>query len=246
MTKEQIKLYEDIGKEQPSWVRKKILANLPPTKAEAKQLNAFLTGVRQIANTTRGFDISKEPAHQPKIDAAISELQKMLDKTPKARAIVYSHFLESGIDPYKKKLEELRIPHGTFTGDMPRAQRDQMVRDYNAGKLKALLLSSAGGEGLDLKGTRLIQLLEPHWNEEKLKQVIGRGIRYKSHAGLPKEDQNVLVQRFLATRPPVGLAEHIRLRKPGYSVDEYLSEMGARKERLNSLVRDMLRESEDK
>lgn len=120
-----------------------------------------------------------------------------------------------------------------------------MVRDYNDDKLKALLLSSAGGEGLDLKGTRLIQLLEPHWNQEKLKQVIGRGIRYKSHAALPEDERNVRVQRYLATRAPSGLLERVGLKKPGYGVDQYLDEMGARKERLNQQVREMLREPED-
>jgi len=242
MTRDQMKLYENVGKDQPGWLRRKVLMNLPPTKAEAKQLNAFLTGVRQVANTTQGFDTSAHPAHQPKIDRAVTELQSMLAKNPRAKAIVYSHYLESGIDPYKKKLEELHIPHGSFTGEMPRAERDRMVKDYNSGKLKALLLSSAGGEGLDLKGTRLIQLLEPHWNQEKLKQVIGRGIRYKSHSGLPENERNVLVQRYLATRAPYGAMERLGLRKPGYGVDEYLDEMGARKEQLNEQVRRMLRE----
>jgi superfamily II DNA/RNA helicase len=166
----------------------------------------------------------------------------MLAKNPRAKAIVYSHYLESGIDPYKKKLEELNIPHGAFTGEMPRAERERMVKDYNSGKLKALLLSSAGGEGLDLKGTRLIQLMEPHWNQEKLKQVVGRGIRYKSHAGLPENERNVLVQRYLGTRAPYGVMERLGLRKPGYGVDEYLDEMGARKEQLNQQVRQLLRE----
>jgi Helicase conserved C-terminal domain/SNF2-related domain len=245
MTRDQMGLYETITKDQPGWLKKKVLMNLPPTKAEAKQLNAFLSGARQISNTTSGFDTRTAPAHQPKIDRAVDELQKMLNANPRAKAIVYSHYLESGIDPYKKKLEELGIPHGAFTGDMSRKSREQMVRDYNDNKLKALLLSSAGGEGLDLKGTRLIQLLEPHWNQEKLKQVIGRGIRYKSHAALPEDERNVRVQRYLATRAPSGLLERIGLRKPGYGVDQYLDEMGVRKEQLNQQVRQMLREPEN-
>lgn len=244
MTGAQMRLYENIAKDQPKWLRKKVLENLPPTKAEATQLNAFLSGVRQVANTTQGFDTRTNPPHQPKIDKAVSELEKMLKKNPRARAIVYSHYLESGISPYKKELEARGIPHGTFTGDMPRPEREQMVKDYNEGKLKALLLSSAGGEGLDLKGTRLIQLLEPHWNQEKLKQVIGRGIRYKSHADLPEDERNVRVQKFLATRGRRGFLERLHLRKPGYGVDEYLDEMGSRKEQLNELVRNMLRDRE--
>lgn len=243
MSHQQMDLYDHLTGDQPEWVRRKILENLPPTKSEAKQLNAFLSGVRQISNTTGGFD-TRRPPSQPKIEKAVGELQAMLEKNPNAKALVYSHYLESGIDPYKQKLEELHIPHGSFTGEMSRATRDQMVKDYNDNKLKALLLSSAGGEGLDLKGTRLIQLLEPHWNQEKLKQVVGRGIRYKSHSALPEDERNVRVQRFLATRAPQGLSERIGFRKPGYGVDEYLDEMGQRKERLNDQVRQMLREPE--
>lgn len=240
---DQMELYSGVMEHLPKRLRSKVLANLPPSKQEAKQLNAFLSGARQVSNTTRGFNV-QGPALQPKIDRAVDELKKMLDASPRAKAVVYSHYLESGIDPYRKKLEELKIPHGVFTGDMPRKQRDQMVKDYNSNKLKALLLSSAGGEGLDLKGTRLIQLLEPHWNQEKLKQVIGRGIRYKSHAHLPEEEQNVRVQRFLSTRAPQGILERLRLRKPGYAVDEYLDEMAQRKERLNEQVRSLLREED--
>ena len=35
--------------------------------------------------------------------------------------------------------------------------------------------------------------MEPHWNEAKVQQVIGRGIRYKSHVDLPPEQRKVEV-----------------------------------------------------
>ena len=56
-----------------------------------------------------------------------------------------------------------------------------IVNNYNEGKYKVLLLSSAGSESLDLKNTRQIHIMEPYWNEGKIIQVIGRAIRYKSH-----------------------------------------------------------------
>ena len=239
MARDQMKLYASVIGDMPPALRRKVLMNLPPNKQEAKDLNAYMSGVRQVSNTTRGFDQKLKP-QEPKIEKAVAELQTMLDKNPRAKAIVYSNFLESGIKPYQERLEKLKIPYGAFTGDMPRKTREQMVRDYNNDKLKALLLSSAGGEGLDLKGTRLIQILEPHFNEEKLKQVIGRGIRFKSHAHLPEDERKVLVQRFLATRAPEGLAERIGFKQPGYAADEYLDELGQRKERLNDQVRRLL------
>jgi SNF2 family DNA or RNA helicase len=243
MSGRQRKIYDAVMDAAPPWVKDKILRNLPPTKSEAKELNAFLTGIRQVSNSTAAYDL-KNPAESPKIDRAVAELKQMLEANPRAKAIVYSNFLPSGINPYKAKLDELKVPYGEFTGEMPRLKRDQLVRDYNEGKLRALLLSSAGGEGLDLKGTRLIQLLEPHWNEEKLKQVQGRGIRFKSHDDLPPEERNVLIQRFLATRPRAGFWEKLRLKDPGTSVDEYLHDMGARKEELKGQFKALLAQSE--
>lgn len=237
----QTAIYDTLMDKAPSWVKDRVLSGMPPRKSETAQLNAFLSGTRQVANTTTPFR-SNEPQYQPKIDKAVSELHTMLNTNPRAKAIVYSNYLDAGINPYKRQLDELKLPYGEFTGQMGKSQRDQLVRDYNENKLRALLLSSAGGEGLDLKGTSLIQLLEPHWNEEKLKQVIGRGIRFKSHDHLPEEERKVLIQRYLATRPPQGILERLNLRKPGQSVDEYLYGLAQQKEQLNEQFRDLYRQ----
>jgi superfamily II DNA or RNA helicase len=241
MAAKQREIYDAILGKAPQWVQDKVRNGMPPTKAETMQLNSFLTGSRQVANTTAPFK-TKEPQYSPKIDAALQELRKTLDANPRAKAVVYSNYLDAGIKPYREKLKAMGTPFGEFTGEMPHAQRDQLVRDYNENKIRALLLSSAGGEGLDLKGTRLMQILEPHWNEEKLKQVTGRGIRYKSHADLPEEERNVTVQRFLSTLPRKGLAERLYLKRPGQSVDEYLHGLAHDKERLNSQFKQLLTE----
>lgn len=239
MTPEQLGVYETVMNKAPAWVAYKIRKGLPPSKQEAQQLNAFLSGVRQISNTTAAFQPDEE--HQdPKIQKAFENLKKNLDENPRSKAVVYSNFLESGLDPYKRRLREAGISYGEFTGEMPKAQRDELVRQYNANKIRALLLSSAGGEGLDLKGTRLMQILDPHWNEEKIKQVEGRGVRFRSHAELPEEERKVLIQRYLATRPRVGLAEKFRLKDPGGSSDQYLAQRAAEKERLIQQFRELL------
>jgi len=242
MAPEQRKIYEALMREAPSWMVQKIRSRLPPNKQEARQLNAFLSAVRQVSNTTAPFDVTGEHVYDPKINAAFTSLKEHLDKNPAAKAVVYSNYLDAGLNPYKKRLTEAGIPFGEFSGAMSKPARDALVQQYNAGKLRTLLLSSAGGEGLDLKGTRLMQILEPHWNEEKLKQVEGRGIRYKSHEGLSPEEQNVHVQRFLATLPRAGALEKLHLRKPGGSSDEYLVQMAENKEKLINQFRQLLQE----
>lgn len=238
MTRSQLKVYDTMLRQAPPWVAAKIRSGLPPSKRESQDLNAFMSAVRQVSNTTAGFQPGT--AEQPKIQKAFENLQRTLNENDKAKAIVYSNYLESGINPYKAMLQKANIPHGEFSGDISKKERDAMVNDYNAGKIRALLLSSAGGEGLDLKGTRLIQTLDPHWNIEKIRQVEGRGVRYGSHADLPEKDRNVLIQRYLATRPPSGVMERLGLSTPGGGSDEYLASMSADKERLHEQFRRLL------
>jgi len=241
MTPEQLAIYDATMGQAPAWVRRKVLAGLPPSKQESKDLNAFMSAVRQISNTTAGFQPGK--AQDPKIDTAFKKLQEHLAQNENAKAVVYSNFLESGINPYKQRLQAAGIPFGEFTGEMNKKDRDHLVNQYNENKIKALLLSSAGGEGLDLKGTRLMQVLDPHWNNEKLRQVEGRGIRFKSHEHLPEAERNITVQRFLATRPRSGIMEKLHLSKPGGSSDEYLSMLSQDKDKLNDQFRSLLPKS---
>lgn len=241
MTAKQLQVYDTLMDKAPAWVQQKIKSGLPPSKREATQLNNFLSGVRQVSNSTSTFQM--EDTQDPKIEKAFQEFKKTLDKNPEAKAVIYSNFLESGLDPYMKRLKDEGIPYGEFSGRMTKKDRDELVRQYNDNKLKALFLSSAGGEGLDLKGTRLLQMMEPHWNLEKGRQIEGRGIRYKSHADLPEADRNIKVQRFLATRPRSGILEKLHLKKPGMGVDEYLSQMSENKDRLNKQFIALLRQN---
>ena len=69
--------------------------------------------------------------------------------------------LEAGLEPYAAALAAAKIPHPMFHGGLSDAQRKQTVDDYNTGKIRTLHLGPSGSEGLSLKGTRLIQLLDP-------------------------------------------------------------------------------------
>ena len=220
MSEEQQELYNLVESRMPSSLVWKLRSNLPPNKEEARSFNSFLTGVRQVANSTEPFDTEGQPG--TKLQLAVSKLSKLLQKNPQARALVYSNFLQGGVDSYAKLLDKEGIPYNKFTGQLSSKQKKAIVDAYNSGEVPVILASGAGSEGLDLKKTRLIQILEPHWNEAKLDQVIGRGIRYKSHEDLPLEDRNVTVQRFYSL-PNSG---------DGITVDDYLATRAQEKRRL--------------
>lgn len=240
ISSEQERVYNTLMGQAPAWIQYKVRSGLPPSKAESEDLNAFMTGVRQAQLYPGVFGSGHGLEHATKQQAAFRNFQRALKDNPEHRAVIYSNYLEAGLNPYHQLLERAGIPHAMFTGDMKPADRIQAVKDYNEGKLKALLLSSAGGEGLDLKGTRQIQILEPHFNEEKLKQVIGRGIRYKSHEHLPEEQRQVQVERYLSQMPQGFLRKLVGAKPADLSADQYLQMMAEDKERLNTQLREML------
>jgi len=232
-----------LTEEAPAWVQYKVRKGLPPSKAESSDLNAFLTGARQAQLSPGVFSQTGMPGEATKQQAAFDRFKAQLDANPDHRALVYSNYLDAGLSPYRQLLDKNQIPYGTFTGDMKAQERAQAVKDYNEGKLRALLVSSAGGEGLDLKGTRQMQLLEPSWNEEKLRQVVGRGIRYQSHAELPEDQRTVAVERYLSTFPQeTGWRKALFGKNTDQTADQYLAGMSQDKERLNAQVHDLLRQ----
>lgn len=232
MTDRQREVYDVVMNKAPLWLRLKVRMGLPPNIAEARQLNAFLNAARQAANTTRHV-APNVPVQQPKLERAAQDLAEALAANERAKAVAYSNYLDSGLHPYAELLQQRGIPYGLFTGQEDERAKAEMVRQYNEGKIRALLLSSAGGEGLDLKGTRLLQLIDPHWNEEKLHQIIGRGVRYKSHEMLSPEEREVQVRRYLTTYPEqTGVLHRMGLRRQDRAVDEYLAMLANQKQQL--------------
>ena len=65
----------------------------------------------------------------------------------------------------------------------------------NGEKVKVILISQAGSEGLDFKFIRQVHVLEPWYNMNRVEQIIGRAVRTCSHKDLPFLLRNV--QLFL-------------------------------------------------
>lgn len=231
MQKQQWALYQNVLKKNPNFARK-IKNNLPPSKNDLANMNAFSVAVRQISNTPANYDLSvKDPvAASPKMQKMIEEQHRLAKNDPHFRSVVYSSFLDAGVTPVTKKLNEQGLGSKTFRGGMTDKQRAAVVKDFNEGRTKVLGISPAGGEGLDLKGVRLLQMTEDHWNPERGVQVQGRGERFKSHAHLPPEKRNLLVQKYLATAPKRFWHPII---KPETTIDEWIVNRRKEKNRLN-------------
>jgi hypothetical protein len=66
---------------------------------------------------------------------------------------------------------------------------DEDNKDGN--KVKVVLISKAGSEGIDLKFIRQVHILDPWYNMNRPEQIIGRAVRNFSHKDLPFEKRNV-------------------------------------------------------
>ncbi|AYV85449.1 MAG: putative ATP-dependent RNA helicase [Satyrvirus sp.] len=175
-----------------------------------KKRNFFLNVTRQLSNTiNNSYDSPK-----------IKEIFKKIKKGPHP-IIIYSNYLKNGLYTVAILLEINKISYKTITGGTSDDKRNIIVNNYNNGLYKVLLLSSAGSESFDFKNTRQIHIMEPHWNESKIKQVIGRAIRYKSHESLPKNERHVDIYRWISTFPkPIKNA----------SADQYLMQISKKKD----------------
>jgi hypothetical protein len=65
--------------------------------------------------------------------------------------------------------------------------------------IKVLMITSSGSEGITLKNTRFVHLIEPYWHPVRTDQVIGRARRICSHQDLPDELKTVEVFVYLMT-----------------------------------------------
>ena len=100
--------------------------------------------------------------------------------------------------PPENKKQFMPARYSMITGD-PRISPDNDYEvkgltneDNKEGhKIKVVLISKAGSEGIDLKFIRQCHILDPWYNMNRPEQTIGRTVRNFSHKDLPFEKRNV-------------------------------------------------------
>ena len=73
------------------------------------------------------------------------------------------------------------IPAACITGDTPKAEREKIIADFKAGKLRALTNANVLTTGFDYPDIDLIAMLRPTMSASLYVQMAGRGMRPKSH-----------------------------------------------------------------
>lgn len=179
---------------------------------DKRKVNNFLNVTRQLSNT-----LDNSP-NFPKI----LEIWKYISNAPKP-LIVYSNYLSNGILPLTFHLDKNKVSYALYYGEQMEEKRNKIIDKYNDRKIDVLLITSAGSESLDLKNTRSIHIMEPHWNESKINQIIGRAIRHGSHKTLPENERTVEIVRWISV---------FGYKIPYETADEYLIKIAQQKEKM--------------
>ncbi len=128
-------------------------------------------------------------------------------------------------------------------------------RNNNMGEvIKVFMITSSGSEGINLRNTRYVHIMEPYWHPVRTEQVIGRARRICSHKDLPKALQTVEVYIYLMIFSEAQLKsdEAIELKRKDLSKaiprvpitsDQYLFEISEIKANLTSQLTDAVKES---
>ena len=188
----------------------------------------FYNGYRRAVN-----DIGAENAYNDKL----AYIRDNILKDGVTGNVIYSNWLEFGVEVISKFLENLGISYAIISGETPIKSRKVFVDMYNRGEINTLVISSAGGTGLDLKGTQNIIVLDPVWTAAQLDQIIGRGVRYMSHAHLPTEKRKVHIYLLTLVEPAFIAGK----KKVSQSGDYLLYEIIEKKRKFGKLADEMLK-----
>ena len=100
--------------------------------------------------------------------------------------------------------EEKELVRNIYNGDweyVPENITNELrkkAKNNNMGEIvKVFMITSSGSEGINLRNTRYVHIMEPYWHPVRTEQVIGRARRICSHKNLDAKYQTVEVFVYL-------------------------------------------------
>ena len=157
--------------------------------------------------------------------------------------------------------EEKEIIRNIYNGDWDFVPTNiashlrEISNNNNMGEIiKVFMITSSGSEGINLRNTRYVHIMEPYWHPVRTEQVIGRARRICSHKELPIELQSVEVFVYLMTftAEQIKSDDSIELKQKDLSKrdpkvpltsDEALYEISSIKEEVNTQLINAVKEA---
>lgn len=220
--------------------------------------NNFFIGTRIVSNIVfpnkkineLGFSSLTDHDILDNLDQYSTKFFSLLKKIKKNQKIfIYSGFKDyGGIKSLVRILETygyknyLKYGEGKkrfalWTGDQNEQAKNKIKAIYNnpnnidGSRLKIIISSPSGKEGLSLFAVRQLHIIEPYWNNSRIEQVIGRGSRFCSHKLLPPDQRTLNVYIYIATY------------KNANTVDKYILNIAKQKKKLVQQFETIMKES---
>ena len=132
--------------------------------------------------------------------------------------------------------------------------REQHENNMYGDVIKIFMITSSGAEGINLKNTRYVHIVEPYWHMVRPDQVVGRARRICSHQDLPEELRTVQVFLYVTTFSKEQKTDdkniEIRIRDVSridkatpVTTDETLYEIASIKQRINNQILQAVKET---
>lgn len=168
-----------------------------------------------------------------------------------------TYALYTGTETVEEKEIVRKIYNGEWD-DIPDSISNELNKSYrnnNMGEvIKVFMITSSGSEGINLRNTRYVHLMDPYWHPVRSEQVIGRARRICSHKDLPLPLQTVEVFVYLMIFSEAQLKsdDAIELKRRDFSKakpsvpltsDQYLFEMSEIKANLSNQLTTAIKES---
>jgi nucleoside-triphosphatase THEP1 len=222
--------------------------------------NNFFIGPRIISNIAfpnksvglSGFSsLKEEKLRISNIKKYSTKFYKIYKKMKQAEGpvFIYSNFKEiGGLKTFMSFLEfhgfknyktfgkgEKRF--ALWSGDESHIIKEEIKYAFNQKEnkngniIKIILGSPSMKEGVSLLRVSQVHVMEPYWNLSRIKQIVGRAIRFCSHKDMPKRRRFVEVFLYLSVYPGIE------------TIDEYIWKLAKKKNKLISNFETALKES---
>jgi superfamily II DNA or RNA helicase len=191
------------------------------------------------------------------LDKLSPKMKIVLENIQKSNGLifVYSNFRTlEGIELFSKVLDfngyskygtnDDNKKYAIYSGSEDEKNKKDFLKVFTStenkyGKfLKILLATSAGAEGLDLKNIRQIHIMEPYWNQMRIEQVIGRGVRRNSHISLLENERNIEIFRYFS----VFSKNNLSVSKDKITTDEHIEQISLKKQNIINELLQILKE----
>jgi superfamily II DNA or RNA helicase len=153
--------------------RRILKSAIPPDERRRKTEARALEAIRRA--------LKKLPPQDPKIEALVAEVRRVLAEDPTEKLIVFTEYLDTlgAIEARFAAEEALAGRYVILRGGLSRSQRLKRQDSFEQPETRLLLATDAASEGLNLqRHCRRVIHVELPWNPNRMEQRNGRVDRY--------------------------------------------------------------------